>query len=47
MAKYEVIVEVAYHIEADSEDEAQRQALDNASGCDVVDTRVLDTEEID
>jgi hypothetical protein len=47
MAKYEVIVEVAYHIEADSEDEAQRLALDNANGCDVVDTNIMSTEEID
>lgn len=47
MDKYEVIVEVAYHIEADSREEAERMALDNASGCDVVETRILDCEEID
>lgn len=45
--RYEVIVEVAYHIDADSREEAENHALDNAKGCDVVETRVLDCEEID
>jgi hypothetical protein len=47
MAKYEVILEVAYHIEADSEDEAMRLAEDSAKGADVVETNVMSTEEID
>jgi hypothetical protein len=41
MNTYEVIVEVTYKIEADSEDAAWDQAKDNASGCDVEGINVI------
>jgi hypothetical protein len=40
MAKFEVTVSVDYLIEADDAEEAERIALDNASGCDVVNTSI-------